>query len=158
MKKTIQICAGLFLLAWLVATCQAQTPPPVAVTPTCFPRPEATGEKFIGPTVEATPPAQVTQGQVLTVTFSGAYVIGNNAILCAAEVMGHIYSDVLPGFDWNRKIVILLDGQTLETAECAYTCQVKVPLPQNISPGSHQLTLLTGFDRLNFELQLKERD
>jgi hypothetical protein len=155
MKKTIQITAGIFLLAWLVTTCTAQIPPPAVATPTCFPRPEATGEKVIGPTVEATPPTQVSPGQTITIILSGDYIIGNNAIVCGDEVLRHAYSDALPSFSWQRTVEVLLDEQVLATVECEYTCQIEATIPQNILPGPHQLILDTIWESIIFELQVR---
>jgi hypothetical protein len=71
--------------------------------------------------VESTPPKQVSTGQVLTLVFSGDYIIGNNAIVCDGEVVRYRFSDQLPSFSWERTVRVLLDEQVLATFELLIT-------------------------------------
>ena len=143
--------AGLVLL---LAACASQTPQPPSITPTCYPLPQATGEKYIGPTVEAGPARQVMPGQVITVAFSGNYLIVNNAVVCGDSVVGYKHSDELPSFRWQRSVRVLLDGQMLKEVECGYTCQLEVTIPQDTSPGAHSLMVDTNWEDLSFDLQV----
>jgi hypothetical protein len=160
-QRGIGIIVGLF---WLLAACYAQTPPSlVPTTPaltkpvptsTCYPKPEPTGEKVIRPTLEATPPAQVSPGQSFTVTFSGNYLIANNAIICGDTLVKHAYSDELPTFNWNRTVRVALDERTLTTVACGRTCQIEATIPKDSQTGAHTLILETNWERITFDLQI----
>jgi hypothetical protein len=141
-------------LSWLLAACSSPSSPAPVPTPTCYPRPEATGEKIIGPTVEASPPAQASPGQVITIRFSGNYIIVNNAIVCGETVVRHAHSDELPVFNWDRTVEVSLDEQPLTTVECGYQCQVDVTIPQDIPSGAHELILNTNWESISFALQV----
>ena len=140
-------------LPWLLSACYSPLPPTPELTPTCYPRPEPTGEKIIGATVEAPPPTQVSPAQAITLTLSGSYIIANNAIVCgASSVVRHVYSDELPGFSWDRSVDVMLDAVTLASFNCGYACRVEVTIPADTAPGPHQLILRTGLERVNFDI------
>ncbi len=139
-------------LPWLLSACYSPPPPPQS-TPTCYPRPEPTGEKIIGATVEAPPPAQVSPGQTITFTLSGSYVIANNAMVCAeSNVARHVYSDELPGFSWDRRVDVMLDAVAMASFNCSYECRVELTIPADAAAGPHQLILRTGLERVNFDI------
>jgi hypothetical protein len=146
--------AGLVLL---LAACASQTRQQPMGTPTCYPLPQATGEKYIEPTVEAGPARQVMPGQVITVAFSGNYLIVNNAIVCGDTVAGYKHSDELPSFDWQRPVRVLLDGQALKEVQCGYDCQLAVTIPLDSVPGAHVLRLATNREDLRFDLEVVAR-
>jgi hypothetical protein len=157
----LRITGIIVSLCWLLVACYLQTPPspvptkPVS-TPTCYPRAEPTGEKLIDPTVEAPPPAQLSPGQAFTVTFSGNYLVANNAIICGDAVVKHAYSDELPAFNWNRTVVVLLDERTLTMVECGQTCQIEATIPPDTARGAHKLILATNWERMSFDLRVVE--
>ena len=144
-------------LLWLLRDCSAPTSVTPVVTPTCYPRPEPTGEKIIRPTIETAPTAQVAPGQTVTVVFSGSYLVANNALVCGGDqVVGHVYSDQLPGFRWERTVEVRLDERVLNTVECGQTCKIEVTLPTDVAPGAHRLILIANGTRLSFELQVTD--
>lgn len=148
----------LYLFAWLVfailSACTAPLTYEPSPTPTCFPRGEATGEKYIGPTVVATPPSRIQPGQTLVFEFSGHYLIGNYSIICAGTVTGYTHGDNLPGFTWaERRVQVQLDDRVLVTSKCAYNCRVDVPIPSDLAPGTHTLTVLAPWQALTFRVQ-----
>lgn len=156
-----QIIAVLAGLSWLLAAC-ADPPPAPALTatplpsPTCYPLPQPTGEKYLPPTIEAAPPMQVSPGQTITVTFSGGYIILNNAITCGETVVEYKYSDELPNFTWDRRVEVWWDDQVLATVQCAYRCRVETAVPQDASPGAHQLSVDAFMgDEITFDLQVR---
>jgi hypothetical protein len=135
--------------------CTAQTTPGITPTPTCYPKPQPTGEKIIKPTVETRPPVQVSPGQVVKIVFSGGYVILNNAITCGETVVRYMHSDELPSFDWTRTVEVLLDGNALTTAECEYTCEIDAKIPEDVKPGTQKLVLDTNYwEDVVFEIQV----
>lgn len=113
-----------------------------------------TGEKIIRPTVEVPPPSQVVAGQVIMLTFSGDYLILNNAIVCDETIVRYAYSDEFPAFSWKRTIIVLLDDQVLTTSECDYTCQLEATIPGDSRAGGHTLMVETNWERITFELQV----
>ena len=149
-------CLGIWLVLMsllLLIACTApvsQTPWP---TPTCYLQPLPTGEKIIGPTVEVTPPAPVSAGQVITVVFSGNYLIANNRIICGEDrVVEERHSDQLPFFRWERIVEVRLDEQALTSLECGYTCRVEVTIPEGTPAGVHKLVILAGWKTMIFDL------
>jgi len=158
---TICFVSGLVLI---IGACSRQNSQGVALTPTvepaatCYPVIQPTGEKIIYPTVEATPPAQLESGQTVTVTFSGDYIIFNNAIVCAEdEIVGYAYSDELdPNYNWERQVTVQLNEQALDRITCDYTCQVEVMIPGHTLPGDYQLVLSPPFLDISFDLVVTE--
>jgi hypothetical protein len=99
----------------------------------------------------------VVPGQTVTVVFSGSYLIGNNALVCGSEqVVGHAYSDELPGFRWERAVDVYLDERVLNTVECGQVCTIEVTIPLDVVPGAYHLILTTGGARLSFDLQVTD--
>lgn len=127
-------------LALLAAACLGPPGPPPA--PTCYPQPQATGEKVIGLTLEAPPATQVEAGQALTLTISGRYVIPNVAIVCGDEIARYRHADDFPEWSWDRPVHIALDGQPLATFTCGYTCPISVTIPASTAPGPHSLEVV----------------
>ncbi len=158
MSNRVRWCPGALGLAvglsWLLTACYSPSPPTPVSTPTCYPRPEPTGEKIIGPTVAAPPPAQVSPGQVIAIAFSGNYIIVNYAIVCGDTIVRHAHGDEFPSFNWDRTVEVLLDEHTLTTVACGYTCQAEVTIPQDILPGAHKLMLETNWESIIFVLQV----
>lgn len=158
---TICFVMGLVLI---IGACSRQNSQGVALTPTveptatCYPVVQATGEKIIYPTVEATPPARLASGQTITVTFSGDYVILNNAIVCGEDgIVGYVYSDELyPDYNWERQVTIQLNEQTLDSISCDYTCRIEVMIPDDTLPGAYQLVLSPPFLDISFDLVVTE--
>jgi len=138
---------------WLLSACYPPPSPPPQSTPTCYPRPQPTGEKIVGATVEAPPPTQVSPAQTITLTLSGGYIIANNAIVCGeSSVVRYAFSDELPGFSWDRSVDVMLDASTVASIHCGYECRVEVTIPADTAPGPHQLVVRTGLERVNFDL------
>ena len=130
----------------LLSACAA--PPPTAPrpqpTPTCQLQPQATGEKYVGPTVEASPPARVAPGQAIAIMISGAYgFVRNNAVVCGdGEIVDYVFSDELPTFNWRRAVEVRLDGRTLTVVECENPCRIEFALPPQTPSGTHALSLV----------------
>ena len=156
-KQSVTI-ALLLTIALIIGACNRQetqtlingtvqsTPIP-ELSPGCRPVPQMTAEKIIEATVEATPQPQIAAGETLSFTFSGNYAIQNNQIVCGFKVVDYYRSDdELPGFDWDREIIIWMDDQVLETepqvierVDCDFTCTVKVKIPADTLPGIYTL-------------------
>lgn len=140
-------------LPWLLSACYLPIPPTPEPTPTCYPRPEPTGEKVIGATIEAPPPGHISPAQTITITLSGSYMIANNAIVCGENnILRHVHSDELPGFSWDRSGKVMLDAATIASFNCGYTCRVEVTIPADTPPGPHRLALQAGWERVDFDI------
>ena len=140
----------------LLAACAAPAPGPPSATPapTCYPRPEPTGEKWIDPTVVATPVPQVRPGQTISLTFSGGYVVGHYSIVCGTEVVEYRFADELPGHTWQRQVEVRLDDRVLASAACEYDCTVNAAIPADVAPGRYRLTVAGVATNLGFDLDV----
>lgn len=139
-----------FGIAFL-ASCASPLMNQPSPTPTCYPQPQTTGEKYVAPVILATPPARLQPGQTLTIGFSGNYLITNNAIICAGTIVRYAHSDNLPGFIWEeRTIEVRLDDRPLTTARCGYTCRVEVTMPRDLAAGTHKLIVRAPREAITF--------
>jgi hypothetical protein len=143
----------------LLGACAAQSANPLLPqpTPTCQLQPQATGEKYVAATVEASPPARASPGQEIIVVVSGAYgLVGNNAVVCGdGEVVEYVFSDGLPSFNWQRTVEVRLDGRTLSVVECENPCRIELILPPQTPVGMHELALVTrGVEPVTFEVEI----
>ena len=131
-----------------------QTPVTATPKPACTIMPQPTGEKLI-PIVQGTPPPlQVKPGEQFTLSFSGGYMIMNNARTCGDDgIVTYIYSDELPGYSYERSVQVLLDGEDFVRPICDYDCQLAITLPDTLEPGPHDLQLdLPFFNEVAFDL------
>lgn len=144
------------ILLALLAACTAPAPGPPSTTPapTCYPRPEPTGEKWIDATVVATPAPQVGPGETISLTFSGGYVVVHYSVVCGTEVVGYRFADELPGYTWQRHVEVRLDERVLATAACDYTCTIVAGIPADVAPGRYRLTIAGLATNLGFDLDV----
>lgn len=152
---------GLALVACTASPTTSPFPPglsspTVSPEPTCYLIPQPTGEKFIPVTIGTPPPPQAQPGETITFSFSGGYLILNNAQVCGDEVVGYIYTDELPSFSYQRTIRVLIDNERLADLDCDYDCCIKVTIPVTASQGLHRLRLGSpfGLGRLEFDLEI----
>ena len=64
-----------------------------------------TAEKYVPPTLQATPPAQVYPEQLVTVRFSGGYLFPNHGIGCSdgkGDYVGYAHADKLAWSEHSR--------------------------------------------------------
>jgi hypothetical protein len=147
--------AAALSLPWLLTHCAARVPPSPAPTPTCYPRPEATGEKYIPATIEPSSPLQAAPGEAIAIHITGGYLIVNNAIVCGeGNVTGYVHADRLPGFTWDRTVLARLDGLEISRTTCGYTCRAEIVIPAGASPGVHQLEVRAGAGMATFAIQI----
>lgn len=147
-KRLIIIFAFIFALAGFGVWFKFLLVTPVTriQSATCYPEPQVTNEKIIMPTIESPPPVQASPGQVITIIFSGNYIIFNNAIVCDDTVVRYEYSDEIPDFNWDRSINLFLDEQVLASIECGYTCKIEAIIPKDILLGEHKLVIERNLD------------
>jgi hypothetical protein len=146
---------ALGALCLLLAACGALRTATVTPEPTCEIVPQATGEKWI-PIVRVTPPPSYAYaGQTIQVSFSGGYLVGNNAVVCGAEgIVDYVHSDELPGWRDVRTVAFQLGDQRFGERTCAYDCTITGTIPGAIDVGVYPLYVLAPvrLRELAFEL------
>lgn len=132
--------------------------PTVSPEPTCYLLPQPTGEKIIELEVTRSPPLQVAPGQRVIVSFSGGYVIFNNARVCGeSNVVGYVHSDELPGYSYERTVRIRLDDEFIAETECGMACAVSLEIPEGIAHGKHRIEVRPRYgwrNELTFEIEV----
>ena len=154
-RKTITlVAAALFLVACGMLQRDPHEPLPTP-TETCQIIPQATGEKWI-PIVAGTPPSSYAYaGQEIQSSFSGGYLIANNAVVCGEKgIVDYVYSDELPGWRGERRVGFELDGQRFGEGLCGYECTISGTIPSAMQVGVYTLYVgIPGRVRdLTFEL------
>jgi hypothetical protein len=163
-RDALFLCVlGLTLVACTSSPPTTPSPPGYsspAVSPDskCYLLPQPTGEKIIPVTIGTPPPPQAQPGETISLSFSGGYLIVNNARVCGDnEVVGYIYADELPGFSYRRTVRVSIDKKTLAELECDYDCRVEVTIPDSTGQGLYRLRLGPpfGFRGLDFDLEIR---
>lgn len=163
LRNALFLCVfGLTLLACTASPTTTPSPPgfsspTLSPEPTCYLIPQPTGEKIIPVTIGTPPPPQAQPGETITLSFSGGYLIVNNARICGDnEIVGYIYADELPGFSYQRTVRASIDNESLAELDCDYDCCVEVTIPVTASQGSHRLRVGPpfGFRELEFDLKI----
>lgn len=97
-------------------------------------------------------------GQRVTVSFSGGFVVPNNARVCGEDnIVGYVHSDELPGFSYRRTVRIRLDEDVRAETECGMACTVSLEIPEGIAPGMHRIEVRppNGWrNELTFEVEV----
>lgn len=155
----------LYLLTLLLYACRPTATPAPSVTgtslpmpsPTCYLEPQPTGEKYIPPNIEPSPPAHLHPGDEISLHYSGGYMIGNNARICGNDnIVGYIHSDELPSYTYpQRTVMVSLEETTLTTVECEYECMIEFVVPDDIPLGAHQLRILaSSISHVTFDVEI----
>jgi hypothetical protein len=157
------LTASIFLISlWVLIACndieaEIVTPAPEP-SPTCETQPQPTGEKVILATVEAYPAFEYAPGDVVSLTFSGNYLITNNAIICGEEheIVGYIYSDQLDRWSWEREVTVSLGDRELERIRCEYTCEIEAAIPEDTLPNGYTLIVNSWIEDISFQIVVTE--
>lgn len=153
------LTAIIFLTSlWALIACnniEAEIVSPVPEpSPTCEIQPQATGEKLIFATVEAYPAFEYAPGDIVSLTFSGNYLITNNAIICGeeSEIVGYIFSDQLDRWSWEREVTVSLGDRELKRIQCGYTCEIEVVIPQDALLSGYTLVVNSWVEDISFQI------
>ena len=138
-KVMIPMAVVLFLVACGVLQMEQDGAQPTP-TETCQIVPQATGEKWI-PIVAGTPPPSFAYaGQEIQASFSGGYLVINNAVVCGDKgIVDYVHSDELPGWRGERRVGFDLDGQRFGERVCGYECTVTGTIPSAVQVGVYTL-------------------
>lgn len=139
-----------------LGACFLQVRQAIAPAPLCYLQPQATGEKIILPTIEATPAAEIATASDIVIVFSGNFLIINNAVICGEVIERYVHSDTLPDFSWDRQVEVLIGERLLTTVKCGYTCRIEASIPADLLSGVYQLTLKTNYQTIRFDIQIFE--
>ena len=133
----------LAILCLFLAACSTLRTLTVSPEPTCQIQPQPTGEKYIPIVLGTPPPSYAYAGQAIEVSFSGGYLVGNNAVICGEERgVEYIHSDELPGWSYARTIALEIDGQRFGERVCEYECAIAGTIPGTIDVDVYPLYVL----------------
>jgi len=153
--RKVAVVATAFLFIAACTVLQSDLDGPTPIPDTCQVVPQATGEKWI-PIVSGTPlPSYAYAGQEIQSSFSGGYLIANNAVVCGEKgIVDYVYSDELPGWRGERRVNFELDGQRFGEGLCGYECTISGTIPSAMQVGVYTLYVgIPGRVRdLTFEL------
>jgi hypothetical protein len=138
-RKTIALIAAvLFLVACGVL--QKDLDGPTPIPDTCQVVPQLTGEKWVPIVAGTPPPSYAYAGQEIHTSFSGGYLVVNNAVVCGDEgIVDYVHSDELPGWRGERPVRFELDGQRFGDGVCGYGCSITGTIPSVMQVGVYTL-------------------
>ena len=137
-RATVVAATCLFLAACSVLRMDPSGPTPIPDT--CQVVPQLTGEKWVPIVAGTPPPSYAYAGQEIHTSFSGGYLVANNAIVRGEEgVVDYVHSDELPGWRGERPVRFELDGQRFGEGMCRYECSVTGTIPSNVQVGVYTL-------------------
>jgi hypothetical protein len=117
--------------------------------------PQPTGEKYIPIVVGTPPPSYAYAGQTIHVSFSGGYVVGNNAVSCGDKgIVDYVYSDELPGWSYARQAALQIYDQRFGESECDYRCAITASIPVSVDVGVYPLYVLVPWRVRALEYEL----
>jgi len=150
---------GLSALCLLLAACRALRTLTVAPTwtaePTCQILPQATGEKPIPIVLGPPPPSHAYAGQTIHVSFSGGYLVGNNAVICGEDgIVDYVYSDELPGWSYARPVALQIYDHRFGERECDYECAITTTIPGTVDVGVYPLYVVAPVPGRTLEFEL----
>ena len=118
------------------------TVPPDLKEPTCQILAQPTGEKYIPIVLGTPPPSYAYAGQAIEVSFSGGYLVGNNAVICGDQDVDYVYADELPGWSYARTVALEIDGHRFGERVCDYECAIAGTIPGTIDVDVYPLYVL----------------
>ena len=137
-KVVVAVAAVLFIAACSVLRRNVVGPTPIPDT--CQLVPQPTGEKWIPIVAGTPPPSYAYAGQEVQTSFSGGYLVLNNAVVCGDEgIVDYVHSDELPGWRDERRVRFDLDGQRFGEGLCGYECTITGTIPSTMQVGVYTL-------------------
>ena len=149
------VVAAVFLFAAACTVLREDFGGPTPIPDTCEVVPQLTGEKWVPIVAGTPPPSYAYAGQEIQTSFSGGYLVANNAVVCGDKgIVDYVHSDELPGWRGERRVEFELDGQQFGEGRCGYECTVSGTIPSTMQVGVYTLYVgIPGRVRdLTFEL------
>lgn len=149
--QMIRFLTIVFLI--LVITACGSLLPAETPTPTCQIVPMPTGERVWQMQVINAPPSTIWQGRIVQIMINGGMVVAAQEVNCGGQIE-LLEPNLSTAMVTQRVVRVLLDREEIQSVQCGIECEFILTLPPDVQVGAHTLTLIAGFDTMDFPIEV----